>query len=471
MANTNEQIASEVLAAVGGKDNITSVTHCMTRLRFVLKNMQTPDQAEIKKLSGVLGCVVSGGQFQVIIGQNVPKVYAALCEQACIQQKSKDDAKEKQAEQAASKEKEPLTLKKIGNNILNYMAGSMTPLIPAMLVAAMFKTVQVVFGPDMIGMFDAESDMYMLCGFMYNAFFYFLPVFLGYTASKKMDLNPVMGMLAACLLLVPDFVNLAAEEAAFSVYGIPCKTLNYSQTVLPIILTVWVMHYVHRFFEKYIPDVLSTVFVPFLTMVVIVPIELCLLAPLGSTVGDFVGNGLLKFGDVGGFLAIAVVAALWEFLVISGMHAVLVIFAMTALMTNGVDNFILVAAGLATWAAYVMALGTFLRLKDKEEKSLALGYVISGILGGVTEPVLYGVGFRYKRPFAALAAGGFLGGLYAGITHVGLYVMGATNFLHILSFMGGSTANFVNACIAVAISFLATAALTYLYGFKKSDLA
>lgn len=472
MSNTNEQIAKEVLKAIGGKENIQSVTHCMTRLRFVLNNAEIPNQEEIKKLNGVLGVVISGGQFQVIIGQNVPKVYAALCKEAGIKGQKEEKAPQNASrEEKTSEVKEKLTPKKIGSNILNYLAGSMTPLIPAMLVAAMFKTIQVVFGPDMLGVLSAESDMYLLCGFIYNAFFYFLPVFLGYTASKKIGLNPVMGMLAACLLLVPDFVNLASEGTAFTVYGIPCRTGNYSQTVLPIILTVWVMHYVYKFFEKYIPDVLATVFVPFLTMLVMVPIELCALAPIGSVAGDFVGNGLLAFGDVGGFLAIAVVAALWEFLVISGMHAVLVVFAMTALMENGVDNFILVAAGLATWAAYGMALGAFLRIKNKEEKSLALGYFISGILGGVTEPVLYGVGFRYKRPFVALAVGGAIGGLYAGITHVGLYAMGATNFLHILTFVGGSTANFVNACIAVALSFFGTALITYFYGFKKIDLA
>ncbi|MCI8401123.1 MAG: PTS transporter subunit EIIC [Lachnospiraceae bacterium] len=464
MAQNNEQIATSVLEAIGGKENITFVTHCMTRLRFNLKDMGIPDQEEIKKIKGVLGAVVTGGQFQIIIGQNVPKVYASLCDQAGI-------ARQEAVDENLDKPKEKLTPGKIGSNILNYMAGSMTPMIPAMMAAAMFRTIQVLIGPGMLSLITAESSMYMLCDFMYNAFFYFLPVYLGYTASKKLNLNPVLGMMAACLLLVPEFMALAGSETSFNVYGIPCIVNNYSQSVLPIVLTVWVMSYVDRFFRKVIPDMLSTIFAPFLTMVVMAPLELCLLAPLGSVLGDFIGNGLLAFGETGGFLAVAIVAALWEFLVMSGMHSVLIMFGITTLLTNGSESFILVAGGYATWAAFGMALGAFLRLRDKEEKSLALGYFVSGILGGVTEPVLYGIGFKYKRPFIAMAIGGFCGGLYGGLMHVGTYVMGATNFLAVLGYVGGGTTNMVHGCIGVGITIVVTTALTYFMGFTAKDLA
>lgn len=463
MALSNEQIAKTVLEAVGGKNNVTFVTHCMTRIRFNLKDMAIPDQEAMKELKGVLGVVVSGGQFQVVIGQNVPKVYAALCAEAGIAQQDAID-------ENLDGLKEKLTLKRAGSNILNYMAACMTPMIPAMMAAALFRTIQVAIGPDMLGLVTAESSFYMLCDFVYNAFFYFLPVYLGYTASKKLNLNPVMGMLAACLLIVPGFVDLADAGASFSVYGIPCIVNNYSQSVLPIVLTVWVMSYVDRFFRKVIPDILSTIFVPFLTMVVIVPVELCLLAPIGSVAGDFIGNGLLAFGNVGGFLAIAVVAAVWEFLVMSGMHAVLIVFGISSMMTNGVDNFVLTAGGYATWAAFGMALGAFLRLRDKEEKTLALGYFVSGILGGVTEPVLYGIGFKFKKPFIAMAIGGFCGGLYAGLMHVGTYVMGATNFLSVLGYVGGGTANMIHGCVGAVIALGVSAALTYFIGFTEQDL-
>jgi PTS system beta-glucosides-specific IIC component len=428
--------------------------------------MGIPNTEEIKKIKGVIGVAESGGQYQVIVGQNVPKVYAALCKEAGIKEQAAINE-----DLDSDKPKEKLTLKKVGSNIMAYLSGSMTPMIPAMLGAAMFKTVQVLLGPDMLGIITAESNLYLLCGFMYSAFFYFLPVFLGYTASKKLGLNPVLGMMAATLLLVPDFMNLADSDVAFTVYGIPCKVQNYSQTILPIILTIWVMSYVNKFLSKVIPDMLATVFVPFLTFVIMAPIELCILAPLGSVLGNIVGNGLLGFGNVAGFIAVAVVAALWEFLVMTGMHQVLILFGIAGIATNGVDTFVLTAGGYATWAAFGMALGAFLRIRNKDEKSLALGYFISGILGGVTEPVLYGVGFRYKRPFIAMIIGGFCGGLYAGITHVGTYVMGATNFLSVLGYVGGGTANMVNGCIAVVLAFGVSAVLTYMIGFTKEDLA
>jgi PTS system beta-glucosides-specific IIC component len=186
--------------------------------------------------------------------------------------------------------------------------------------------------------------------------------------------------------------------------------------------------------------------------------------------GNVVGNGLLGFGNVGGFLAVAVVGALWEFLVMTGMHQVLILFGIASIATNGVDTFILTAGGCATWAAFGMALGAFLRLRNKEEKVLSLGYFVSGMLGGVTEPVLYGIGFRYKRPFIAMAVGGFCGGLYAGITHVGTYLLGATNFLSIMSYVSGGTSNLVNGTIAVVLALVVSAILTYLFGFTKEDI-
>lgn len=458
-----QKIASDILNAVGGKDNISLVTHCMTRLRLNLKDESIPNQEEIKKISGVIGVVNTGGQLQIIIGQTVPKVYSAFCKEAGMKEQSAVDEK-------LDEKTEKLTPKRIGSNILNYLSGSMTPMIPAMITAAMFKTLQVIIGPDMLGIASAESDIYLLCSFLYSAFFYFLPIFLGFTAAKKLNMNPIMGIYAAALLLVPDFMALADAGTSFTVYGIPTSVNNYSQTVLPVILTIWVMSYVERFFKKVVPDVFSTIFAPFLTMVVMVPLELCLLAPLGSILGGYIGNGLLAFGAVGGFIAVAVVAGLWEFLVMTGMHQILIVFGITAMMTNGVDTFVLTAGGYATWAAFGMALGAFLRLRNKNEKSLALGYFISGVLGGVTEPVLYGIGFKYKRPFIAMAIAGFCGGLYAGITQVGTYVMGATNFLAVLGYVGGGTTNMINGCIGVAISLIMSAVLTYFFGFTEEDL-
>ncbi|MEE3489016.1 MAG: PTS transporter subunit EIIC [Bulleidia sp.] len=466
MAIDNEKIASDVLEAVGGKENIISVQHCITRLRFNLKDQSIPDAERIKKINGVIGTNVVGQQYQVIIGQNVPKVYDALCNQAGLEKKAAVD------ENLDDAPKEKLTAKSLGTKILDYLSGCMMPLIPAMMAAAMFKTLEVVLGPDMLKVINAESDFYKVCEFVYYGFFYFMPIYLGVNAAKKTGLNPFMGALAGGCLLVPDFVTLVGTEgASLSVYGIPARMMTYGQTVLPVVLIVPFMSVVWKFFQKHVPDMLSTVFTPFLTMVVSIPFIYCILGPLGGYLGDLIGNGLVWFGEHGGFIAVAVVAALWEFLVMTGMHQVLIVFGITSMMSVGSDHFVLTAGGMATWAAFGMALGAFLRLKEKDEKTLALGYFVSGILGGVTEPVLYGIGFKYKKPFVSLIIGGFLGGLYVGITGVGTYVMGATNFLAVLGYMGGGTSNLVNGVIGAMIAMFSTAALTYFFGFDKNDPA
>lgn len=461
MADKNKQIALDVLAAIGGAENVVSAGHCITRLRLNLKDESIPNDEEVQKINGVLKVVRSGGQYQVVIGQNVTKVYDEFCALGGFEKKTS-------VEMTTEKPKEKLTPGKVGSAILNYLAGSMTPMIPAMIAAAMFKTVYVLLG-DTMGLISQTSSLYIMCDFLYDSFFYFLPIFLGYTTAKKLNVNPVMGIFLGASLLVPDFMQLAADGASFSVYGIPAPAGNYSMTVLPIVLIMPVFALINRFFQKYIPETLATLFVPFLSVAVILPFEYCLLAPLGGFLGTYVGNAILAFGGVAGFLAVAVIGATWSFLVMTGMHQILIVFGISMIAQNGVDNLVLTGGSYATWAGFGMALGAFLAMKNKEEKSLFFGYAISNFLGGIGEPALYGIGFKYKKPLVAMAIGGFFGGLYAGITGVGTYVMGATNFLSLLQYAGGGTMNLVNGIIGVVISVVVTAVLTYLFAFTKEQ--
>lgn len=462
MAN-NRQIAENVLQAVGGKANVTHVAHCMTRLRFNLKDESIPNDEEIKKISGVIGVARAGGQYQIIIGQNVPKVYAEVCALGGFQT-------ERPLEEALDAPKQKLTPKQVGMNILNYMAGSMTPLIPVLMAAGLFKTLLSVLGPDFTGLISAENDLYILLDFLYDAGFYFLPILIGFYAAKKLEINPVLGAYMGCILIAPDLIELAGSGASFTVFGIPCPLNNYSQSVLPIILSVWALRYIYKFFERVIPDTLSTIFTPFLSMLVATPVSLCILAPAGSILGAFISNGLIAFGQVGGFLAVAVVAALWEFLVLTGMHMVLIMFMMNSLFTTGVLEGVCTSGIYATAACFGVALGAFLRLKNKEDRSMSLGFFVSGILGGVTEPTLYGLCFKYKRTFIPLMIGGFAGGAYAGLTHVTGYILASTNLMLVLSFVGGNTANLVNGCIAFTLSLAVAAVCTYFFGFSKEEL-
>lgn len=462
-ANKNAQIAADVLAAVGGKENVVSVTHCMTRLRFNLKDMSLPDPETIKAISGVIGVVESGGQFQVIVGQNVPKVYNALCEQGGL---TKLDS----INENLDAPKEKLTLKGIASGIMNYLSGSMTPLLPILMAAGLVKTLLAVLGPDLLGIISVTSDLYILLDFMYDAGFYFLPIYIGYSAAKKLNVPAMLGAYMGAILIAPDFMQLAADGTPFAVLGMPVITSNYSQTVLPVLLSVVFMALVYRLVAKVMPDTLSTIFNPFLAILIATPVSLLWLAPLGTILSGSVSGGLLVLTSVTGFVGYAVIGALWEFLVMTGMHLVVLMPFLMDFMEKGYMEGAILGASCATWACFGVALGAFLRLKNKEEKSMSLGFFVSGILGGVTEPALYGLCFKYRRCFISLAIGGAVGAAYGGITNVVSYMMASSNFMLLLSFFGGTTANTVNGIIACVMSMVVAAIATYLIGFSKDEL-
>ena len=465
MAKNNkfDELASAVLNAVGGKDNVISVTHCITRLRFNLKDNSIPKDEEVENIEGVIGVMRTAGQFQVIIGQTVDKAYAALCEVGGF----KPDAISDEVEQ----KEEKLTVKSVFSKFLNVLSGCLTPLIPMLIAGSLFKTIVAICGPDMLNVLSAESDLYVLFTFVGDAAFYFFPIVIGYTASKQFGVNPILGLFLGGILVHPTLTALVNAGEAFTVYGIPCSLQAYSATIFPIILSVWVMSYVEKFFNKVIPAALKIVFAPFLTIVVMLPIALCVLGPLGAFIGQYICEGILSLGDFGGIftiLAIALIGGLWEFLVISGMHWLLISTLIMVVSTNGSESLVGAAVVAASFSVGGMCLGAALRQKKAEERSLSLTYVIAQVIGGVTEPGLYGIGFGYKRPLIGMVAGGFAGALYGGIVGLTAYnLVPVASFLALLSYSGASTMNFVNGCISAAIAFIVSAVVTYVLGIEN----
>ena len=455
MAN-NQQIAADVLRAVGGKENVKAVAHCMTRLRFNLKDMNKPSDDEIKSIKGVMGVARTGGQYQIIIGTNVDKVYQEVCTLAGIQQTEA-------VNENLDAPKEPLTLKKVGSNIMAYLSGSLTPIIPVVLAAAIFKSIVAVFGPDMLGILSTDSNLYTLFTFVGDAGYYFFPLLIGYTAAKKLNASPVMGIFMGAILLHPTFVNMANEGVAFDVYGIPCTPQNYGSTILPILLTVWIMSYVERFFKKYIPDALKIMLVPTLTTAVMLPVALCVCGPIGGFLGNYICAAVIWFGNYFGFLGAAVIGALWEFLVMTGMHHVLIAQMIQLFAANGYDPVVSLGAVAASMSVTGMCIGMALALRDKEERALSWSYTIAEIIGGVTEPGLYGIGMKYKKPFIGMAIGGAAGGLYAGLMGVKAYVLvPVANFLALTAYTGGNASNIINGVISGIVAIVVAAIATYL---------
>lgn len=468
MAN-NKQIAEQVLAAVGGKGNLKDATHCMTRLRLYLKDDSIPKDDEVKALSGVLGVVRGGQQYQIVIGTNVPKVYEELCKLAGLAQNAQvQDAAAAKADAALTKQK--LTPKQVGKNIMGYLAGCMTPMIPVLLAGGLFNATNSVLGPDLLGLYTAESNIYVLFNFLYDAALYFMPILAGYNAAKQLGVNGMLGSFIGAILLAPDFMAYATSGEPFTVFGIPCTVTNYSQTVLPIMLSVPFFCLVYKIITKYMPDVLSTVFSPFLSVIISAPFILCLLAPLGTIVGNAISDGLAWFGMTTGWFGVAIIAALWEFLVMSGMHLALMMPMMADFFETGIQSGPMTAGNFATWACFGVALGAALRTRNKDERSTSFAAFASGILGGVTEPTLYGICFQHTRCFLGVIGGGFVGGAIAGMFDLKGYVMTSANFLSVLGYVGGTNANFMVGLVGSLAALVVAAAITYFFGFSKKDL-
>ncbi|PWL66342.1 MAG: PTS fructose transporter subunit IIB [Amedibacillus dolichus] len=448
------QIAENVLKQIGGKDNVSKVLHCQTRLRFNLKDESIADDAKIEAITGVLGVVRAGGQLQVVVGTEVKDVYREICEIGNFENTDKDIVPVK---------KEKITIKSIGNGILDAISGSMGPAIPAIVASAFFKMLVAVLGPDVLDVLHEGNDLYTLFTFVGDAAFYFFPVIVGYTSAKKFNLNPVLGILMGAILIHPTFVGLVGKE--FTVYGIPCNVQSYASSIVPIILSNWVMSYIAHFFDRIIPGSIRSVFSPAFTLAAMLPIALCVFGPAGAFIGEYVVAALFSLEGIAGFIGIGLIAALYPVLVMTGMHMVLITTLFQIFATKGFDGFAAVAVSVSSFSIMGVGIGAFLRLKNKEQKALALSYGITAIVAGTSEPTIYGICTKYKKPFIGLLAGGFLGGAYAGLTGViDATLVPSSNIFAALCFLGKSQANVVNGIIACVIAFVATAVFVYFFG-------
>ncbi|MEE0383641.1 PTS transporter subunit EIIC [Amedibacillus dolichus] len=453
------QIAENVLKQIGGKDNVSKVLHCQTRLRFNLKDESIADDAKIEAITGVLGVVRAGGQLQVVVGTEVKDVYREICEIGNFENTDKDIVPVK---------KEKITIKSIGNGILDAISGSMGPAIPAIVASAFFKMLVAVLGPDVLDVLHEGNDLYTLFTFVGDAAFYFFPVIVGYTSAKKFNLNPVLGILMGAILIHPTFVGLVGKE--FTVYGIPCNVQSYASSIVPIILSNWVMSYIAHFFDRIIPGSIRSVFSPAFTLAAMLPIALCVFGPAGVFIGEYVVAALFSLEGIAGFIGIGLIAALYPVLVMTGMHMVLITTLFQIFATKGFDGFAAVAVSVSSFSIMGVGIGAFLRLKNKEQKALALSYGITAIVAGTSEPTIYGICTKYKKPFIGLLAGGFLGGAYAGLTGViDATLVPSSNIFAALCFLGKSQANVVNGIIACVIAFVATAVFVYFFGFDKNE--
>lgn len=443
--------AQKILQEVGGENNVKNLTHCVTRLRFSLRSTEGIDEKKVGEIPGVMGVVNKGGQFQVIIGQEVPVVYQELQKLGgCGPDKAKDGI--------------PQNEKKKGLNVLlDTIAGIFSPIMPIIAGAGMVKALLSIL--TLFSLIDKTGNTYYFLNFIADASYYFLPVFLAASAAKKFGCSMQMAMLMGAVLLHPNLIALKETGDIVRVLGIPVRMVTYSSSVIPIIMIVFVLSYVEKFVEKITPAVIKFIARPLLTILIMAPIGLVVLGPLGSIIGDGLVAFLLSVEKIAPWILPTVIGAFMPFLVMTGMHYSLLPAYVNSLSALGYETVIGPGNLPSNIAQGAAALCVAVKTKNRELRQLSVSSGVTALLG-ITEPALFGVNLRLRKPLIATTIGGGIGGLYAGLTGVQRFGGGGAGLAAIGLYVGPDSRNVINALIAAFIAFVVTFAIQWRLGFE-----
>lgn len=445
MAFNYAKTAETVLEKVGGDKNVLGLTHCMTRLRFVIKDSNIPKDAEIEKIPGVIRVIRQGGQYQVVIGNEVSDVYNELLKLGKFEESTgvKNDGPKEN----------------LFSRLSGFIAGCMTPLLPAMLGCGMIKVVLTLLTTfELVAVTDSTYVVLNAAG---DAFFYFMPILLAMTTAKRLGSNIYLAMVMAAFLIHPNIgALLAAGNTTY--FGLPVTSANYASSVLPVLLMVPLMGYIERFADKVCPNLVKIFLKPLMVIFVTVPIALVVVGPLGSILGNYLAMGINLLYSRAGWLTIMLLSAAMPFIVMTGMHYALLPIATIGITSLGFDAIVVITMFCSNLAQGTASIVVAIKNKDKDVKSAASAAGISAIVAGVTEPAMYGVTLKYKTPMIAAVIGAGAAGLYAGITHLVAYSLGGSpSSLSLIQMIGGdSFMNMFNGIITLAISLIVTFVMT-----------
>ncbi|WP_160676469.1 beta-glucoside-specific PTS transporter subunit IIABC [Clostridium sp. C8-1-8] len=436
-----KKLAATILEKVGGEKNVSSVGHCATRLRFNLKDDKKADTEFLKNLKGVVGVVNKGGQYQVIIGSDVRNVYKELLNLGSF---NNEDNGEKVED------------KKIIAKVLDTIAGIFFPIVPALTGAGMLKAVLAILTAFKV--LSVKSETYQFFNFIGDAAFYFLPILLADSAAKKFKTNQYMAMAIGGILLHPTFTSMVAtaKKAGTSLHllGLPVPLVSYGSSVVPIILAIWFMSYIEPFADKIMPKTIKMFGTPLLTLMITAPVTFIVIGPLGNYLGVGLGALINFINSYASWLVPLLVGAFTPLLVMTGMHYGLIPIGINSLATTGIDTVAGPGMMVSNIAQGGASLAVAIRTKNSEIKQLAGSVWITAVLG-ITEPAMYGISLRFKKPLYAAMIGGGAGGLFLGIMGVGRYAQVSPGLLALPSFIGPKGfITVIYASIGCAIAFI-----------------
>lgn len=465
-----ENLAQEIVEKVGGEENINSLTHCITRLRFKLKDESKADTEFLKNHDEIVTVMQSSGQYQVVIGNHVPDVYDAITKVTHLDSASDDQSQEKGSGN-------------ILNRFIDLISGIFQPILGILAAAGMIKGFAALFLA--LGWLTESSGTYQILFALGDALFYFFPVFLGFTAAKKFGSNHFIGMAIGAAIVYPTLVSamefgakgahtlfggtIFEVESNLSFLGIPVISMNYTSSVIPIIVAIYFASIWERKLKRIIPDVVKTFFVPFFTLLIIVPITFIVIGPISSWVANWIGSGAINIYGLSPILAGLLLGAFWQVFVIFGIHWGLVAIMINNVSTSGYDiiNPLIFAASFAQTG---IVIGLFLKTKNTKLKSISLPAAISGIFG-VTEPAIYGVTLPRKKLFiySCIISGLFSG--FIGFAGTKMYFMGGLGIFGYTTFIGESGLNFAfwATIIASLLAVLVGSIVGYLVHSDKNE--
>ncbi|MCV9886735.1 beta-glucoside-specific PTS transporter subunit IIABC [Metabacillus halosaccharovorans] len=460
-----EQLAKDIILNVGGKENVSSVVHCITRLRFKLKDESKANTEVLKNMDDVVTVMKSGGQYQVVIGNHVPDVYKAVLDVSGLQAQSPvDDDGEKQKA-----------------SFIDIISSIFTPVLGVLAATGMIKGFNALF--IAMGWLESTSGTYQILNAIGDSLFYFFPIFLGYTAIKKFGGSPFIGMAIGGSLVYPTLSGLTAGEPLYTLFagtmfespiyitflGVPVILMSYASSVIPIILSAYFAAVVEKRLRKMIPDVVKTFIVPMFTLLIVVPLTFIIIGPISTWAGNLLGMATLYIYNLSPIIAGIFVGGLWQVLVIFGLHWGLVPIAINNITTMGQDP-ILATTMAASFAQIGAVLAVYLKTKQQKLKTLSIPAFISGIFG-VTEPAIYGVTLPLKKPFIISCIGAAIGGGIIGAAGTQLYMVGGMGVFSVPSFISptdGITFGLWGAIISFVAAFGLGFILTYLFGMGKA---
>ena len=449
MAIDYHKTATELLKELGGNDNITNVTHCATRLRFILKDESIVNKDKVAKIPGVITTVQAGGQFQVVIGNHVKDAYEHMIKMVTIDEEAAKGTGNK----------------KVGivSRIIDVISAIFAPFLYTLAACGILQGILGVLVA--LNAIDTAGGTYQILNFISWTAFTFLPVLIAVTASKKFGVNTFIALVIACALVCPDYI--AMVNAAKPVYflGMKVQLLSYTSSVIPIILSIWIASYVQKFFDKYLPIVIRNLFTPMFTIAIMVPLTLLAFGPIGNTIGGAIGGIYNTLYNLSPIVAGLVVGGLWEVLVIFGVHWGITPVTVGNYANLGYDTF----TGLQASAVFSQAgatFGVFLKTKNKDMKGVSASAAITGLFG-ITEPAIYGVNLRLKKPMICGCIAGAVGGAIGGAFHAVSWSYNMPGIATLPAyFKVGHLTPFIGLVISIVVAFVLGAVLTYIVGFE-----